>query len=178
MQEDLQQRLRSAASGGHTWARDILLARPCQIFPYLEGRTLWIIGDSMSKVLPFALTGNPQSKRCEQACPQKAFCAARGALKRRPIQSWSHQQCTLPVQDFAFAFQCFMLEFWDREDTGRWPKNPSLSANVSEDPALMQEVLTELSKLEPNQESNPWVSKHLHIRKTICQLLASFTVCL
>lgn len=32
------------------WARDLLLVRPCEVFPYLEGRTLWIIGDSMSKV--------------------------------------------------------------------------------------------------------------------------------
>lgn len=50
-----------------------------------------------------------------------------------------------------------MLEYWDREDTGRWPKNPSLSANVSDDPAMMQDLLHELSKLEPNQAHNPWV---------------------
>ena len=50
MQEDLQSRLRMAAGAGHSWAHDILLLRPCEIFPYLEGRTLWIIGDSMSKV--------------------------------------------------------------------------------------------------------------------------------
>ena len=62
------------------------------------------------------------------------------------------------LQDFAFAFQCFMLEYWDREDTGRWPKNPSLSPNVSDDPVLMQDLLTELGKMEPNQEGNPWVS--------------------
>jgi hypothetical protein len=52
VQEDLQSRLRGAAEGGHQWARDILLVRPCQLFPYLEGRTLWIIGDSMSKAPP------------------------------------------------------------------------------------------------------------------------------
>ena len=63
----------------------------------------------------------------------------------------------LNLQDFAFAFQCFMLEYWDREDTGRWPKNPSLSPNVSDDPVLMQDLLTELGKMEPNQEANPWV---------------------
>lgn len=107
VQEDLQSRLRGAAEGGHQWARDILLVRPCQLFPYLEGRTLWIIGDSMSK-------------------------------------------------DFAFAFQCFMLEFWDREDSGRWPKNPSMSPNVSDDPTIMQDLLTELGKIEPNQEAEPW----------------------
>ena len=66
-------------------------------------------------------------------------------------------QETENLQDFAFAFQCFMLEYWDREDTGRWPKNPSLSPNVSDDPVLMQDLLTELGKMEPNQEGNPWV---------------------
>lgn len=62
------------------------------------------------------------------------------------------------LQDFAFAFQCFMLEFWDREDSGRWPKNPSMSPNVTSDPALMQALLTELGKMEPGKESEPWVS--------------------
>ena len=61
------------------------------------------------------------------------------------------------AQDFAFAFQCFMLEYWDREDTGRWPFNQSLSPNVSDDPVVMQDLLFELSKMEPNQEHNPWV---------------------
>lgn len=50
VQQDLQTRLTKAASEGHDWAREILLVRPCQIFPFLEGRTMWIIGDSMSKV--------------------------------------------------------------------------------------------------------------------------------
>jgi hypothetical protein len=66
------------------------------------------------------------------------------------------------MQDFAFAFQCFMLEFWDREDSGRWPKNPSMSPNVSDDPTIMQDLLTELGKIEPNQEAEPWVG-HIHI---------------
>ena len=52
MQEGLGERLREAAAEGHEWAQEILLFRPCQLFPYMQGRTLWIIGDSMSKVQP------------------------------------------------------------------------------------------------------------------------------
>ena len=50
VQDELQTRLRRAAQDGHVWAKDMLTVRPCELFSYLEGRTLWIIGDSMSKV--------------------------------------------------------------------------------------------------------------------------------
>lgn len=50
-----------------------------------------------------------------------------------------------------------MLEYWDRGDSGRWPTNPSMSPNVSDDPQLMNDVLAQLGKIEPNKESDPWV---------------------
>lgn len=65
------------------------------------------------------------------------------------------------MQDFAFAFQCFMLEFWDKEETGRWPSNPSHSPNVSDDPVVMKDLYEQFSKLEPNQEQNQWVGSSL-----------------
>ena len=63
------------------------------------------------------------------------------------------------VQDFAFAFQCFMLEYWDEKPKhgGRWPVNSSLSPNVSSDPAVMLDVYKQLSKIEPGSETKPWV---------------------
>ena len=188
MQEDLQSRLRMAAGAGHSWARDILLLRPCEIFPYLEGRTLWIIGDSMSKVSPAEMwvsvaglnhtcTQHRPPISCDswehmtRAMLTPSFLGRSHvpALRTRP---WTPEvslatelvTCLWPhwcwSQDFAFAFQCFMLEYWDREDTGRWPFNQSLSPNVSDDPAVMQDLLFELSKMEPNQEHNPWVRIH------------------
>ena len=82
-------------------------------------------------------------------------------------------RCVL-LQDFAFAFQCFMLEYWDREDTGRWPKNPSLSPNVSDDPVMMQTLFKELSKMEPNQEGNPWVrQEHVIFNLAPCWAVSS-----
>lgn len=89
----------------------------------------------------------------------------------------SHRECCSPLlgsrirphslsfalQDFAFAFQCFMLEYWDHEDTGRWPRNQSTSPDVSDDPAMMQDLLSELSKLEPGQAMSPWVGHILVI---------------
>ena len=42
------------ASEGADGARDLLALTPCDLFPYMRGRTLWLVGDSMMQVGPSA----------------------------------------------------------------------------------------------------------------------------
>ena len=42
--------LRHSSSEGAKWAEEALLLRPCDLWPYLKGRTVWVAGDSMSQV--------------------------------------------------------------------------------------------------------------------------------
>ena len=53
-QPELRQKLLSwlvdYSKQGATWAEDALLAKPCQLFRLIRGRSLWIFGDSLGQV--------------------------------------------------------------------------------------------------------------------------------
>ncbi len=38
------------ANNGAQWARDILTLKPCDLWPQIRGKTVWIVGDSVSQV--------------------------------------------------------------------------------------------------------------------------------
>ncbi len=40
------------AKVGAVGAKDLLELTPCDLFPYIRGRTLWLVGDSMMQVVP------------------------------------------------------------------------------------------------------------------------------
>ena len=40
------------AKVGAVGAKDLLELTPCDLFPYIRGRTLWLVGDSMMQVGP------------------------------------------------------------------------------------------------------------------------------
>ena len=42
------------ASEGADGARELLALTPCDLWPYMRGRTLWLVGDSMMQVGPSA----------------------------------------------------------------------------------------------------------------------------
>ena len=67
------------------------------------------------------------------------------------------------TQDFAFAFQCFMLEYWDTEG---WPESPRESPPVTHDSALLSELLDQLSKQDRTNRNGPWVSFSLCVSAT------------
>ena len=44
-------------------ARELLELTPCDLYPFIRGRTLWLIGDSIQQVQPVLLCG-------AVACPE------------------------------------------------------------------------------------------------------------
>lgn len=42
--------LRRRAERGATGMQELMQLTPCDIFPYLRGRTIWLVGDSMMQV--------------------------------------------------------------------------------------------------------------------------------
>jgi len=42
--------LADLAMQGAEWARKILDLKPCDLWPQIRGRTVWVVGDSISQV--------------------------------------------------------------------------------------------------------------------------------
>ena len=42
--------LREMSSQGAQWARDALILQPCDLWKVMRGRTIWVVGDSMTEV--------------------------------------------------------------------------------------------------------------------------------
>lgn len=54
----LQHFLDRAANGSH-WAANMLQMTPCDVWPFIRGRTVWLMGDSITQVLPWPLLKDP-----------------------------------------------------------------------------------------------------------------------
>ena len=52
LQEQLLSWLIEGAEAGRPGFKEMLTLTPCDIFPLLRGRTLWLMGDSMMQVRP------------------------------------------------------------------------------------------------------------------------------
>ena len=52
LQEQLLSWLIEGAEAGRPGFKEMLTLTPCDIFPLLRGRTLWLMGDSMMQVCP------------------------------------------------------------------------------------------------------------------------------
>lgn len=48
-QERLLQHFLDAAANGSRWAENMLRMTPCDLWPFLRGRTLWLLGDSIAQ---------------------------------------------------------------------------------------------------------------------------------
>jgi hypothetical protein len=48
-QERLLQHFLDAAGSGSAWAEHMLRLTPCDLWPFLRGRTLWLLGDSIAQ---------------------------------------------------------------------------------------------------------------------------------
>ena len=59
LQEQLLSWLIEGAEAGRPGFREMLTLTPCDIFPLLRGRTLWLMGDSMMQVRARALRAPP-----------------------------------------------------------------------------------------------------------------------
>ena len=44
------------ASNGSQWAEGMLRLTPCDLWPHIIGRTLWLLGDSTTEVITFYTT--------------------------------------------------------------------------------------------------------------------------
>jgi hypothetical protein len=82
------------AEEGAEGARELLALTPCDLWPYLAGRTLWLVGDSMMQAgaaqLPSCpaarLPGCPAAQRCPAAqLPKHSY----RALCMRTLHAWS-----------------------------------------------------------------------------------------
>ena len=48
------------AEAGMVFAKQMLLYTPCDLFPWIKGRTLWLVGDSIQQVTLLYLCLQPQ----------------------------------------------------------------------------------------------------------------------
>ena len=79
VQED-QDRLVDAyiglAEAGSTFAANLLRFTPCDLWPYLRGRTLWLVGDSITQVSPSSLQATRMKEHAEVAlCMYRNHCS-------------------------------------------------------------------------------------------------------
>ena len=49
-QERLLQHFLDRADNGSAWAANMLRMTPCDLWPFIKGRTLWVMGDSITQV--------------------------------------------------------------------------------------------------------------------------------
>lgn len=50
-QDRLLQHFLDRASSGSQWATNMLQLTPCDLWPFIHGRTVWLMGDSITQVL-------------------------------------------------------------------------------------------------------------------------------
>ena len=55
-------------AAGDAWAANMLRMTPCDLWPFLRGRTLWLLGDSITQVryavpLPWVVRFGPTNMR-------------------------------------------------------------------------------------------------------------------
>ena len=108
--------LADQARNGAEWAKDSLALKPCDLWPQLRGRTVWMVGDSISQV-----------SHCTDACHSLLPCDAslgernsvHALLARESLDatllaspSWS-QNGGRALQDMAFALSCCLVEYFD-----------------------------------------------------------------
>lgn len=81
MRKELSAWLRERAGSGAQWAADALLLQPCDLFPLIKGRNVWVAGDSMSQVPPLPFPPSdplPIAATCfPSACPLLAIGGGR-----------------------------------------------------------------------------------------------------
>lgn len=79
------------AEAGAVGAEALLTLTPCDLFELLEGKTLWLVGDSMTQVLSPAL------------------------MRSSNMQVTPIFKLEVSVQELQRALQCFFYEFWELE---------------------------------------------------------------
>ena len=65
-QDRLLQHFLDRAANGSRWASNMLQLTPCDVWPFIRGRTIWLMGDSITQVgcNPYVY---PKNSLCEQA---------------------------------------------------------------------------------------------------------------
>ncbi len=61
--------LRHWSERGAAWAQDVVLLKPCHLWPYLRNRTVWFVGDSMTQVSLPSDPKIPLAAVCSPATP-------------------------------------------------------------------------------------------------------------
>lgn len=87
-QESLLQHFLDRAAAGSRFASNLLRLTPCDLWPFFKGRTIWLLGDSLTQVPAYATADNLQ--QCSRRHADMLYASNFYFV----IQSYVHKLCT------------------------------------------------------------------------------------